>query len=148
MGGIKINTRGRYAVMALVELSENDSINPVPLSEIAKRGGISLSYLEQLIAGLRRHGLVRSSRGPGGGYVLAREPEEIYIAEVLFAAEDSLPARKHNGAAVRLNGPTRKLWTDIGQILYLHLSKITLADVLEKKTLSNPHIANLFEKAL
>ena len=76
---LKLTQRGRHAVMASVALAKNDGKGPLPLAQIARAGDISLSYLEQLFAGLRKHGLVKSHRGPGGGYVLARPPSEIFI---------------------------------------------------------------------
>lgn len=132
---LKLTPRGYHAVMALVELAGQKSENPVPLAEIADAGKISLSYLEQLFAGLRRNGLVKSARGPGGGYKLAKAPSDITVADIFIAAEDSVPGkrmqgRNQNDAAG--NAPTLQLWDHIGQTLYADLSKRTLDDVLRQ----------------
>ncbi len=137
---LKLTSRGRYAVMALVDLAsqshpETSFIRPVPLAEIAARGRISLSYLEQLFAAMRQHGLVKSYRGPGGGYLLARKPDEIVISEILLAAEDSAPAKRTlSGAESPASGispQTDYLWFQIAQFLHGHLQRITLQDVID-----------------
>ncbi|MGZ9097559.1 MAG: Rrf2 family transcriptional regulator [Micavibrio sp.] len=134
---LKLTPRGYHAVMALVELAGQKSENPVPLAEIAVAGKISLSYLEQLFAGLRRNGLVKSARGPGGGYKLAKAPTDITVADIFIAAEDSVPGkrmqgRNQNEAAGSNNAATRHLWDHIGQTLYADLSGHTLDDVLRQ----------------
>lgn len=121
--------------MALVELAGQPRENPVPLAEIAEAGKISLSYLEQLFAGLRRHGLVKSARGPGGGYKLAMDPSEISIAAIFIAAEDSVPGKRMQGRNLQDtagNPQTQFLWDHIGQTLYADLSGRTLKDVLRQ----------------
>jgi Rrf2 family iron-sulfur cluster assembly transcriptional regulator len=145
MGEIKLTTRGKYAVMAMVELSNYNSSSPVPLSEIAKNSNISLSYLEQLIAALRRNNLVKSHRGPCGGYMLARKPSEITVSQILHAAEQSLPAKRPAANNNIKNEATRYLWSDIDHILDVCLARVTLADVIDRKTLANQHIAKVFE---
>ena len=144
--GVKINTRGQYAVMAMVELANAGKDKPLPLSEIAENAGISLSYLEQLIAGMRRHDLVKSYRGPGGGYTLAKEPHDIIIAEILHAAEDSTPAKRHVLSGDRLRCKyTRALMGHIENILEVTLTKITLEDVLNKRLDEHPETSKVFE---
>ena len=138
---LKLTTRGQYAVMAMVELAKNQAQNkPVPLSDIAQNAKISLSYLEQLIAGLRRHGLVKSCRGPGGGYTLARPLNEIAVSEILCAAEDSTPAKRANQSEYRTNNceHTNMLWHHIGEFLNVTLNTITLKDVVEKRIENHP----------
>jgi Rrf2 family iron-sulfur cluster assembly transcriptional regulator len=131
---VKLTTRGRYAVMAMVELAQSEKQKPVPLSDIAERGDISLSYLEQLIAGLRRHGLVRSYRGPGGGYVLAKTVDEIMVSDILIAAEDSTPAKKKRASSKKEKSPqTQNLWSHIEEFLYGHLKDISLSDMMNGK---------------
>ncbi|MCD8493980.1 MAG: Rrf2 family transcriptional regulator [Alphaproteobacteria bacterium] len=103
---LKLTTRGQYAVVAMVEIGRDGKKAPVPLSDIAETTNISLSYLEQLIAGLRRHGLVTSYRGPGGGYTLAKPAQSIAVSDILKAAEDSTPAKRHSGEK-RLENPAR-----------------------------------------
>ena len=137
---LKLTTRGRYAVMAMVHLSNADLGTPVPLIDISKETGISVSYLEQLIAGLRRANLVKSSRGPGGGYLLAKPIPEIMIADILIAAEDSTPAKRPAQNEVRINGCeyTHSLWGEIGSMLHIMLKTISLEDVLNKRLDSHP----------
>jgi len=132
---LKLNSRGRYAVIAMVELAKAENKKPLPLSEIAENADISLSYLEQLIAGMRRHNLVKSYRGPGGGYILGKPSSAILIADILNAAEDSAPA-KRNAAKTQKAATcahTNALWSYIGELLSAALSKITLADVINNR---------------
>lgn len=144
---LKLNTRGRYAVMSMVELARRGEAQPTPLADIARSGDVSLSYLEQLFAGLRRGGLVKSYRGPSGGYVLAASPDRILVSDILRYAEDSVPARRaaNDGELSSFgNEPTQALWSQIGEILYACLSNVTLADVAEQKLGQNPAIDRLF----
>ena len=145
---LKLTTRGRYAVMAMVELAQKGGKDPVPLIEIAQSGNISLSYLEQLFAGLRKHGLVKSYRGPGGGYILARPAAEIRIAEILDSAEDCVPAKrgmKDPDQDNFGNKQTRILWGHIGEILYISMKHISLEDVISNRIESHPAMNKLFE---
>jgi Rrf2 family iron-sulfur cluster assembly transcriptional regulator len=129
---LKLTTRGRYAVVAMIEIGRDGKKTPVPLSDIAETTNISLSYLEQLIAGLRRHGLVKSYRGPGGGYTLARPAQDIVVSEILKAAEDSTPAKRHGGdKRLGKSSPASLLWDYIGEILNDNLKQVSLSDVLE-----------------
>ncbi len=132
---LKLTSRGYYAVTAMVFLAGAYSKphTPTPLSDIAQQGNISLSYLEQLIAGLRRHGLVKSVRGPGGGYTLARPANTISIPDILIAAEDSIPAKKNpQGQNKEGSCPyTNALWDKAGGILFAGLKTTTLADILK-----------------
>ncbi len=133
---LKLTTRGRYAIMAMVELGKRSGSEPAPLVEVAKRGNISLSYLEQLIAGLRRQGLVKSYRGPGGGYALAKPANEISVPAILIAAEDSTPAKRIQQKGDKKSSDceyTDTLWDFIGESLYESLKGITLQNVLDKK---------------
>ena len=133
---LKLTTRGRYAVMAMVELGKRTGSEPAPLVEVAQRGNISLSYLEQLIAGLRRQGLVKSYRGPGGGYALAKPANEITIPAILIAAEDSTPAKRIQQKGDKKSADceyTENLWDYIGETLYASLIDITLQNVLDKE---------------
>ena len=133
---LKLTTRGRYAIMAMVELGKRTGPDPAPLIEVAKRGNISLSYLEQLIAGLRRQGLVKSSRGPGGGYALAKPASEISVPAILMAAEDSTPAKRTLRKSDKKSSDceyTEALWDYIGETLYDSLKGISLQNVLDKE---------------
>lgn len=128
---LKLTTRGKYAVMAMVEIGKAEKTKPVPLSDISESANISLSYLEQLIAGLRRHGLVRSYRGPGGGYCLNKPANDIIIADILEAAEDSTPAKRNGDDSKKTNcSHTARLWDYIGHILYSNLRSVSLSDVI------------------
>ncbi len=130
---LKLTSRGRHAVMAMVELAKHGQDNPVPLSEIADAATISISYLEQLFAGLRRNGLVRSYRGPGGGYVLARPPGEISVSDILISAEDSLPAKRaanSNDSEEGGNVQTVALMSHISEVLHDFTREISLDDVM------------------
>lgn len=130
---LKLTSRGRHAVMAMVELAKHGQDNPVPLSEIADAATISISYLEQLFAGLRRNGLVRSYRGPGGGYVLARPPMEISVSDILISAEDSLPAKRaanSNDSEDGGNAQTVALMSHISEVLHDFTREISLDDVM------------------
>lgn len=145
---LKLTTRGRYAVMAMVELAQKGNKDPVPLVEIADSSNISLSYLEQLFAGLRKNGLVKSYRGPGGGYVLAKPSKDIRISEILDSAEDCVPAKrsvKEQDQDSFGNTQTRVLWGQIGEILYVSMKHISLEDVVSDRIESHPAMHKLFE---
>jgi len=145
---LKLTTRGRYAVMAMVELAQRGEKNPIPLTEIANAGSISLSYLEQLFAGLRNNGLVKSYRGPGGGYILAKPATEIMIADILDSAEDCVSVRRaaKKGDSKEINcAQTRVLWGHIGEILYHSLKHISLDDVMQDRLGEHPAMDRLFE---
>ena len=138
---MKLSTKGRYAVMALVDLASQSDGRPVALAEIAERQEISLSYLEQLFAKLRRGGLVRSVRGPGGGYLLARSAEETRISDAILAVDEPIRAtRCKSGSAIgcRSNKSrclTHDLWEELGNQIHIFLSSVSLADVCGKRVL-------------
>jgi len=134
---MQLSTRGRYAVMAMAELAAREAsaaggcCRPVCLSEIAACQRLSLAYLEQLFARLRRAGLVRSARGPGGGYSLARPADCLAIAEILAAVREGEPCAEMERPADgdRACG-THALWMELGRQIQLFLQGITLADLL------------------
>jgi len=133
---MRLSTKGRYAVMAMADLArrEGDAARAVALADIAARQEISLSYLEQLFARLRRKGLVKSARGPGGGYRLAREACDTTIAEIVHAVDEPLRAtRCHSGAGCMIKGErclTHDLWADLGDRIEDYLASVSLADVI------------------
>jgi len=139
---MQLTTRGRYGVMAMVELaarSEGHRGAPIGLADIAARQRLSLCYLEQLFAGLKREGLVVSVRGPGGGYRLARRPAAVTIADILAAVGEriqvgpieDMPSGDGAGqSADAILCRTHDLWEALGSHLQLFLSNVTLADVL------------------
>jgi len=143
---MRLSTRGRYAVMAMVELaarersdSEGVSRLQVSLAEIAQAQMLSLAYLEQLFGPLRRAGLVASTRGPGGGYRLGRTPREISIAEIVEAVDEPIQAtRCEEGGPGCLAGQrclTHDLWAELGDQIRLFLAAMTLADVIQGRVL-------------
>ncbi|HEY8192143.1 MAG TPA: Rrf2 family transcriptional regulator [Alphaproteobacteria bacterium] len=145
---LKLTPRGKHAVMAMVELARNEGKGPLPLSQIAQTGRISLSYLEQLFAGLRRRGLVKSHRGPGGGYLLAVPAREIFITDILTAAEDNVPARRQavsNDDMQAGNKETQELWSNIGQVLHVYLRQVSLDDIAASNLETHPATNKIFE---
>jgi Rrf2 family iron-sulfur cluster assembly transcriptional regulator len=128
--------------MAMADLAGNEGgTRPVSLAEIAKRQEISLSYLEQLFAKLRRGGLVRSVRGPGGGYRLSRPSAELRIADIILAVDEPIAAtRCKTGSPLGCTGTTTRcvthdLWEELGRQIHVFLSSVSLADVVEKRVL-------------
>lgn len=144
---MKLGTRARYAVMAMVDLAGHSDGGPVPLAEIARRQEISLPYLEQLFAKLRRGGLVTSVRGPGGGYRLAHGRDETRIADIILAVDEPIEAvRCKPGAALGCRGDrsrclTHDLWEELSNQIHLYLSSVTLGDVCEKRVLGTSGVA-------
>jgi Rrf2 family iron-sulfur cluster assembly transcriptional regulator len=136
---MRLSTKGRYAVMAVVDLASRGSDAPVTLAEISERQDISLSYLEQLFAKLRRGGLVRSVRGPGGGYRMSRPAAETRIAEIILAVDEPIPAtrcRPGSGRGCMRDGArclTHDLWDVLGQQIHFFLNSVTVADVIDRK---------------
>lgn len=129
-------SKGRYAVAAVLDLAQQAAGRPVPLVEIAGRQDVSLSYLEQLFAHLRRAGLVRAIRGPGGGYLLNREPQRIAIADILDAVEPEPPTRGAGRISVSSGrGYGEELWQALDQHVRGFLQGVTLQDVAEGRLL-------------
>lgn len=130
---MKISTKARYAVMAMLELAMHEKQGPLNLTEISQSQGISLSYLEQLFANLRDKGLVKGRRGPGGGYRIAREINEISVADIMLAVDDSRGASNKD----TLDGekyPPAKLWDGLSARIEGYLSNVTLAECMELPT--------------
>tara|TARA_B100000965_G_scaffold128762_1_gene107209 strand:+ start:766 stop:1248 length:483 start_codon:yes stop_codon:yes gene_type:complete len=138
---VKLSTKGRYAVMAMVDLAANASAKPVALADVADRQDISLSYLEQLFGKLRKAGLVKSVRGPGGGYLLAHGPTDTRVADIIMAVDEPIqttrctPGSPQGCQADRARCLTHDLWEELGNQIYLYLSSVSLEDVVEKKVL-------------
>ncbi len=143
---MRLSTKGRYAVMAMVDLALNGGERPVVLADIAERQQISLSYLEQLFAKLRRVGLVQSVRGPGGGYLLGFPARETRIADVILAVDEPIRAtRCRPGTAEgcltnRSRCLTHDLWEELGKQIHLYLDSVSLADVCERRVLGTSHL--------
>lgn len=147
---MKLSTKGRYAMVALVDLATARPEQLTSLAEISKRQDISLPYLEQLFVKLRRAGLVDSVRGPGGGYRLAREPATIRISEVLEAVDETVSAM-HTGAGVtggvsgsRAQSMTNRLWESLSAQVYVFLHQTTLGDVMKNSLKPCPAVPTLF----
>lgn len=139
---MKLSTKGRYAVMAMVDLASHSNGRPVSLADIAERQEISLSYLEQLFGKLRRGGLVKSVRGPGGGYLLNHAADETRIFDIVVAVDEPLRVTrcipnspkgcgKNNGRCL-----THDLWEKLGNQIYQFLSSVSLGDVIAKRVLA------------
>lgn len=133
---MKLTTKGRYAVTAMLDLALHDGGGPVPLADISRRQGISLSYLEQLFAKLRRKGLVRSVRGPGGGYSLSRESGTIAVSDVIRAIDERVDVTRCGGKGNCQNNEkclTHELWMDLSKQIYDFLDHITLGELVARR---------------
>jgi Rrf2 family transcriptional regulator, iron-sulfur cluster assembly transcription factor len=133
---MKLTTRGRYAVTAMLDLAINAGNRPVSLADISGRQEISLSYLEQLFAKLRRGELVTSARGPGGGYRLARSGTEIFVAQIIDAVDESVDVTNCQGKGNCHHGETcltHHLWEDLSGQIHEFLSQISLGDLMERQ---------------
>ncbi len=132
---MRLTTKGRYAVTAMVELALHQDKGRISLAEIAERHGISQSYLEQLFASLRRRGLVDGTRGPGGGYRLARRRTEISVADVIDAVDESVDATRCGGKR-NCKGEqgciTHNLWAELSDQIRHHLASVSLENVVDK----------------
>ena len=137
---MRLSTKGRYAVMAMADLARNGADRAVSLAEIATRQEISLSYLEQLFARLRKAGLVKSVRGPGGGYRLAKASAETWVADIVLAVDEPIRATRCEAHAkaggCMLAGErciTHNLWEDLGAEIHRYLSSVSLDDVVTNR---------------
>ncbi|MFP8966700.1 Fe-S cluster assembly transcriptional regulator IscR [Pokkaliibacter sp. CJK22405] len=134
---MRLTTKGRYAVTAMLDLALHRGKGPTCLADISERQGISLSYLEQLFAKLRRHDLVRSVRGPGGGYQLSRDIGQIYVAQVVDAVNETVDATgcKGQGGCQQMGETclTHHLWSDLSDQIHHFLSGISLADLVARR---------------
>ncbi|HSH41404.1 MAG TPA: Fe-S cluster assembly transcriptional regulator IscR [Arenicellales bacterium] len=129
---MKLSTKGRYAVTAMMDLALHQDRGPVTLADISRCQGISLSYLEQLFARLRRSELVTGVRGPGGGYRLARSANAITVADIIVAVDENVDATRCRGRENCQNGErclTHDLWSELSAQIYHFLDGITLADL-------------------
>jgi Rrf2 family iron-sulfur cluster assembly transcriptional regulator len=128
---MKLSTKGRHAITAMMELALRYEKGPVTLADISVEQSISVSYLEQLFARLRNHGLVTGMRGPGGGYCLRRPATEITIAEILSAVDDAMPARRE-----RIPGEEWPqsviMWNQLSSRIYDYLNGLTLAEAVNQ----------------
>lgn len=133
---MKLTSKGRYAVTAMLDVAIHAADGPVSLADISERQGISLSYLEQLFSRLRKHGLVNSIRGPGGGYRLGKCSAQIFVADVISAVDESINATKCGGKGDCQSGSqclTHSLWTDLSLRIEEFLQGISLSELVEQR---------------
>lgn len=132
---MRLTTKGRYAVTAMLDLAFHSQKNPVTLTDIATRQTISLSYLEQLFARLRKAGLVKGVRGPGGGYALSRKARDISVADIIGAVDEPVDSTKCGGEANCQNNQaclTHDLWMGLSEQIRSYLNGISLGELLER----------------
>jgi len=147
---MKLSTKGRYAMVALVDLACQPQENLSSLTEISERQDISLAYLEQLFVKLRRAGLVCSVRGPGGGYRLARATSEIRVSDILGAVDESISALESGAGASgavsgsRAQSMSNRLWEGLSAHVYVFLHQTRLSDVVENQLTPCPAVPTLF----
>lgn len=151
---MRLTTKGRFAVTAMLDLALNEGAKPVTLAGISERQNISLSYLEQLFSRLRRKGLVKSVRGPGGGYRIARKQSEISVSEIISAVDEQIDATRCGGH-MNCKGEhpcmTHFLWSGLNDVILEHLSGVSVADLVasqaeNKKIVFSSQPANLENK--
>ncbi len=133
---MKLTTKGRYAVTAMLDLAIHYENGPITLADISTRQEISLSYLEQLFSKLRKNSLVDSARGPGGGYRLSRLADDIAVAEIIAAVDETVDAtrcRRKGNCQHEERCLTHDLWCDLSDQIFSFLSEISLASLVEKK---------------
>ncbi|HOL64129.1 MAG TPA: Fe-S cluster assembly transcriptional regulator IscR [Accumulibacter sp.] len=131
---MRLTTKGRFAVTAMIDLAMRCADGPVALAGISERQKISLSYLEQLFGKLRRHGLVDSVRGPGGGYCLARPTSELTVTDIIRAVDEQLDATQCGGLENCQDDArcmTHELWATLNDKMYEYLSSVKLAELVE-----------------
>ena len=147
---MKLTTKGRYAIVAMIDIALYASNTPISLSEISKRQNISMPYLEQLFVKLRRAKLVISVRGPGGGYKLAMPPHQIRVVDILTAVEESVDAMSQGaGASGGLSGSkaqsmTNRLWEGLSAHVFVYLHQTRLSDVIENDLAPCPAVPTIF----
>lgn len=137
---MRLTTKGRYAVTAMLDLAFHSQLRPVTLTDIATRQTISLSYLEQLFARLRKAGMVKGIRGPGGGYKLSRDALDINIAEIIAAVDEPIDSTRCAGKGDCQNGQpclTHDLWRGLSEQIRQYLKEISLGSLLKKKSVSD-----------
>jgi Rrf2 family iron-sulfur cluster assembly transcriptional regulator len=133
---MRLSTRGRFAITAMIDLAMRSDAHPTPLVELAQRHGISLSYLEQVFAKLRQNGLVQSTRGPGGGYTLGFRGAEVTVADIVLAIEEDDVLALGNGQAGQselAQDMTRSLWASLHTAVMAHMQTITLKSLADEQ---------------
>ncbi len=146
---MRLTTKGRFAVTAMLDLALRQQEGPVTLAGIGARQSISLSYLEQLFGKLRRHELVQSVRGPGGGYCLARSAETVSVAEIILAVDEPLDATQCGGMENCRDDQrcmTHDLWTTLNEKLYEYLNSVTLQDLVTGQLAKDGNVTVLMDR--
>jgi Rrf2 family iron-sulfur cluster assembly transcriptional regulator len=141
---MKISTKGRFAVTAMMELALREQRGPLTLADISATQNISISYLEQLFAKLRQSGLVKGMRGPGGGYTLARSANDISVADIVLAVDEKAYAGRHPSTVLPADPEARliqQLWGDLSTRIYDYLNDLSLADVSRQPAASSELLA-------
>ena len=148
---MRLTTKGRYAVTAMLDLALHGTERPVSLADISGRQDISLSYLEQLFAKLRRNDLVTSVRGPGGGYMLSRTSDDTRVSDIIMAVDEPIKATRCSPGSPegcksnKSRCLTHDLWEELGNHIYLYLCSVSLADVVHKRVLGRSgHLLHQF----
>jgi len=149
---MRLTTKGRFAVTAMLDLAMRDGNGPVTLAGISDRQKISLSYLEQLFGKLRRRALVESVRGPGGGYCLAKDTSSISVAEIIRAVDEPIDATQCGGLGNCLDEHrcmTHELWTGLNKHIYEYLEAVSLAQlVLQQRAQSDDKVSIMKDKRI
>lgn len=149
---MRLTTKGRFAVTAMIDLAAREAEGPVTLAGIAERQKISLSYLEQLFGKLRRYQLVSSVRGPGGGYRLARDIDAITVADIIIAVDEPLDATQcggHQNCHDEHRCLTHDLWTNLNRRMYAYLESVTLGALVKSEIRPDPETAvmkNMYQR--
>lgn len=133
---MRLSTRGRFAITAMIDLALREGGQPTPLIELAQRHGISLSYLEQVFAKLRQNGLVQSTRGPGGGYTLGFRGDDITVADIILAIEEDdvlALGNGHAGQSELAQDMTRSLWASLHTAVMAHMQTISLKNLAQEQ---------------
>jgi Rrf2 family iron-sulfur cluster assembly transcriptional regulator len=146
---MRLTTKGRFAVTAMLDLALRHEHGPVTLAGIGRRQSISLSYLEQLFGKLRRHELVESVRGPGGGYRLARPIEQVSVADIILAVDEPLDATQCGGMENCQEDKrcmTHDLWAALNEKLYAYLNSVTLQDLVTEHLAKHGNVTVLVDR--
>lgn len=133
-----LTTKGRYAVMAMVDLASHSNGRPITLADISSRQDITLAYLEQIFSRLKKEGLVKAIRGPGGGYIFARPAEQTMISDIIMAVDEPIKITRCNNTAAgcmkdKVRCKTHDLWEGLGNQIYNYLRAISVTDVANRK---------------
>lgn len=145
---MRLTTKGRFAVTAMVDVAMHATESPVPLTEISTRQGISLSYLEQLFSKLRRRALVKSARGPGGGYRLAKPADAVTVADIIIAVDEPIDATQCGGKENCRDEQkclTHDLWVRLNDQIFEFLRSVTLAELVEQHRAKETRVVELHD---